>query len=153
MNKLHILLSHLRYIILFVLAWSWYFYYLGTFISNEAYDSTTSELYTAFHFAHMTILFIGLAFILQAILLISLVATRKVIVTDHLSHPFSTLLSIDFFFAVWICPVRTLWFITVISSIHQIDIYSLSILKFVNSELSCDLVPHRVTNSSLSMIA
>ena len=54
------------------------FYFSGVYISNEAYDYASSSVYYAFHFAHMVILFIGLAFILQAILLITLIATRKV---------------------------------------------------------------------------
>jgi hypothetical protein len=50
----------------------------GVFVSNEAYDYANSNLYNSFHFAHMLILFIGLTFILQAILIIVLVASRKV---------------------------------------------------------------------------
>ena len=48
------------------------------FISNEGYDYANSSIYLSFHFAHMLILFIGLAFILQALLLTGLVASRKV---------------------------------------------------------------------------
>ena len=63
---------------LFQLHFSCNFLFLGVYISNEAYDYASSSVYYAFHFAHMVILFIGLAFILQAILLITLIATRKV---------------------------------------------------------------------------
>lgn len=56
-----------------------YYIHAGVFISNEGYDYANSPIYLSFHFAHMVILFIGLAFILQALLLTGLVASRKVI--------------------------------------------------------------------------
>jgi hypothetical protein len=60
----------------------YHFFYVqyseGVFVSDEAYDYNNSKSYYAFHFAHLIILFIGLTFILQAILLIILVAARKV---------------------------------------------------------------------------
>lgn len=49
----------------------------GTYIAFEAYKFNKSEYFDAFHFAHFVVFFIAITFVIQAFLLVFLVAARK----------------------------------------------------------------------------